>query len=1742
MEFTQLRVHSHYSFQDGLMSVDDIIQKALDNKQRYVALTDLSNLYGAAEFFKKAIKKGLKPIIGIDAYIDTDITNKEGYGSDVRLLLLAKDENGYKNLINLVSKSNLENNFANKPIIKQSWLKAHHEGLIALSGEVQTSELYLATKNADYATGMNNAKNIVSFYKEIFNNEYYIEAQRYDFEEEEYLKRMFHISANTKTPLVATNPVLFANREDYYAHEIRTCVNKNIYVDDYTRKTPYTREQYFLSPSEMIENFKDLPVALENTNRIAEKCNLKIDLNNNYKLPVFSEQDNDSIIEQLAKEGLIKKISNIEYKKVYLDRLNKELFVIKKMGFSSYFLIVSDFIKWAKSNDIYVGVGRGSGVGSLVAYSLEITGVDPIKYNLLFERFLNPERVSMPDFDVDFEPERRKEVFEYIKTKYGENKVSQIITYNKLTAKAVINDVAKILNVHIELKKQLLNAVSRAEFKQKNKAESIKLKELLEDEIFVKDCENMPDLKRFYNLCMKLEDTPKSVGKHPAGVIISRSPLIDEIPLTISYDGDEQSVVSQYDKTYVEETGLVKFDLLALKNLSFMKRIVTEIKKDNPNFSLEHIKIDDPEVYEKVFTNGDTMGVFQFESVGMKNALKLIKASNFNDLVAVNALYRPGSMGYTVEYSKRKEVGKGEYLDPKLESILKETYGIMIYQEQVMQIAQELAGYSLGQADLLRRAMGKKKPEEMASHFDKFVKGAVENGIQEDVAQKIFRQMELFAEYGFNKSHSVAYATISYQNAYLKTKYPALFFSALIDFSDKTLPQVYKDMKKNNISLKLPDINISEYDSILLNDSEIILGFSKVNEISNVVAKKIILERKQNGLYKSIQDFCERLGRDVITNRNMEILINAGAFDSLNKDRTLLLDNIDTYVSFVSKINKKNKKEGFVLGDLFGKNGIFKNAIHPLNIIDTDNIEMVEKMSDRIITEDELSNREKKAIGISLSINKYEKFINQLSLNDVLSDYDDIQSVKNKKSLLVGGVISDIVYSQNKNKKEYARIIVNSDLDELNISVFEDDNVEYLKNNFEIGDFILTNSTISKSDKDFVNINTNAIYTENDINNIMAKVNNYAETNNITGKEKLTKLKKRGFGISADPQKIAKYLDDLNISDLNTIKYDNIYEIQNKQVGLLTGIVTNIKLIESKGNEFMIITLSDGYDQVDVSVYDNISEIKNKIKKGSLLLTNLEIYKNARNYTTCVASKIYTVEDIKEKNKYFDENGITPENPRYNSEKHKAYGVKLISNKYNEFLQTNKLNDLDLIDYKEIKKYNDNENYESKYGLIAGILNKVEEVTSKDTKFLKLTLSNGNGILNMSVYNDKMFEKLQKNKGKPVLLNSFINLNKNKYAIPYINNVYDLKDITEINNKIMNLQGKNKISESEIRDNMFGSRNRLKSYDDFIKNNNLNDLDLYEYGNYADILIGKNKEVYMCGIPTNIYNSSNDSKNYKMTLTNGENKIIFNINYKDLNGINEFEPVLIKASLTKDYTGKFIIGTVNKIFSYEDVINNEKILNNSNVSDLKAYKKELYGSEVKKPVKLIDRLPITKNNELNKVKSGDKKLLMGTVTSYNENNNSFNINTEEGNVFCFNNKKFNIKNGDRLVFNVTKIDKENKTYCFLNKIFTESEVNRNFYGNISLILNKNDLTNVNKIVTPILSTEKIPNSILVKLVVKSENSTEYSITEVGYIPTNKYKMLKNNYKEKCKLIFNYNYFDIKRENHIEKKNIRQNKI
>lgn len=1743
MNFTQLRVHSHYSIQDGLMSVDDIIQKALDNKQKYVALTDLSNLYGAAEFFEKSIKKGLKPIIGVDAYIETDITNKNGYDSDVRLLLLAKDEKGYKNLIKLVSKSNLENNFANKSIIKQSWLEQYNQGLIALSGEIQTSELYLATKNDSYQIAMENAKKIVSFYKNIFNNEYYIEAQRYDFDEEEYLKRMFHISAHTNTPLVATNPVLFANREDYYAHEIRTCVNKNIYVDDYTRKTPYTREQYFLSPSEMMENFKDLPIALENTNKIAEKCNLKLDLDKNYKLPVYSEKDNDLLIEQQAKEGLIKRLTNIEDKKNYLDRLNTELSVIKKMGFSSYFLIVSDFIKWAKANDIAVGVGRGSGVGSLVAYSLEITGVDPLKHNLLFERFLNPERVSMPDFDVDFEPERRKEVFDYLKEKYGEDKVSQIITYNKLTAKAVVNDVSKILNEHIEVKRQILNAITRAEFKQKNKAENFKLIELLDDETFVQEYNNSHHLKRLFDLCVKLENTPKSLGKHPAGVIISKNPLVDEIPLTISYDGEEQSIVSQYDKNYIEDTGLVKFDLLALKNLSFMKRIVGQIKKQNPNFNLENIDINDQEVYKKIFNNANTMGVFQFESIGMKNTLRSIKANNFNDLVAANALYRPGAMGYASEYSKRKESGKVNYLDPRLEEILKETYGVMIYQEQVMQIAQKLAGYSLGQADLLRRAMGKKKPAEMALHFDKFVKGAVENGVKEDIAKEIFKQMEQFAEYGFNKSHSVAYATISYQNAYLKAKYPAIFFCTLMDFADKTLAQVYKEIKNSGLTLRVPDVNLSQFDSSLLNDKEIILGLNKISEISSVVLRKILSERNLNGNYKNIQDFCQRLGRDVVTNKNMECLINAGFFDSLNNDRGLLLNNINTYVSFVAKNSKKNKKEGFVLGDLFGNKGIFQNAIHPLNSINKDNeeVELIENIIDIELSEDELINREKKAIGISITINKYEKYIEKLSLNDVLSDYEETQNVKNKKSLLIGGIINDIIINKNKNKKEYARVIISSDSDEISVSVFEDDNVQYLKQNFQVGDFMLTNATISKTDSEYTNINTNTIYSENDIKNIISKVNNYVESNEITNKDKILRLKRKQFGMNADPQKINKYLEDLEINDLNTIKYDNIYEIQNKQVGLLTGIITNIKLIKNTNNEFMILTLSDGYNQVDVSVYDNnINEIKNKIKRGSLLLINLDIYKNNKNYTTCVANKIFTVEDIKEKNKFFKENGITKDNSRYNSEKHKAYGIKLISNKYNDFLQSNKLSDLDFIDYQEIRKYNKNENFDSKYGLITGILNKVEEVKTNNNQFLKLSLSNGNGVLNISTYSEKVFDKLLKNKGKPILLNCFINKNKNDYAIPYINNVYDLKDINAVNEKIATLKDLNVISEYEIKECMFNVKNRLKSYDKFIKENNLNDLNLYEYGSYPDIHVGKTKDVYMCGIPTQIY--TNDNKNYKITLTNGEYQLTHNIAIKDLKGINEFEPVLVQASLTKDNTGKFIIGQINKIFSYNDIITNEKIIKNSQVSDTKTYRKELYLYQNKKQINLIERLPIIKNNDVENLENGEKKLLKGTVSSYNEKNNSFKISTEDGEIYCYNNKKIDIKDGDQLIFNVTKMSKENWTYCMLNKVFTERNVKDNFYKNISLVLNRNELMELNNSIKNELSKERKPNFINLKIFLKSEDSNDYSISEVGYIPTNKYKILKNNYKERCKLIFNYEYFDIKKEKIVEKKAIKQNKI
>lgn len=921
-DFVNLRVHSSYSIKDGLLDPKKIIDIAAQNGEKAVAITDLNYMLKAVDFYEYARKKGVKPIIGVDAYIDRDITNPEDFLPEnilefkpTRMLLLAMNEQGYKDINLLLSRGHTENQKEMKELkgyeavgfIKQSWLTPEStKNIIALSGDAYSGDVI-----TEYIYGSpEKALEKAEFYKKAFNNKFFLELQRYD-QEEEYktITGNLKISHKTGIPLVATHPIQFEKRTDYYNHEIRHCAATKQEVADINRKTLFTREQYYKNKEEINELFSDLPFAVAASSQIADMCNVKLRLNVS-DLPNFptGDKSTEDFLSDVSHKGLQERMlanfpdENIRKQKMkeYEDRLNVELGIINNMGFPGYFLIVYDFIKWAKENDIFVGPGRGSGAGSLVAYSLGITDLDPIPYNLLFERFLNPERVSMPDFDIDFESLRRSEVIDYVHRKYDKNNelsVSQISTFGLLKPKAVIKATSRAL--------QLSYSVTDSISKKIPEDPSLKLEDVLNQDWMIQMRSQSKQVDDWMRICESLENIPTSIGVHAGGVVIGKTQLTDYTPLSRS---DMNSpIFTQFDKNSVEKAGLVKFDFLALSNLTVLQQAIGFINEREEfakkKFTLENLPLDDKAVYQN-FKDGNTVGVFQFEGQGMRNTLKLISPDKFEDLISIISLFRPGPIAMIPEYASNKKTGIFEYPHESLKDILSETYGIIVYQEQVMQAAQKVAGYTLGQADMLRRAMGKKKPEEMKKHREIFKKGAEKNGIPEAKANEIFDLMEKFAEYGFNKSHAAAYSLISYQTAYLKTHYPAEYFTAFlnVEILAKTTKNTDKielllnDARMNGLKILSPDINTCSSEFSFQKDS-IRYGLSGIRNVSATSIDIIRNELKENGKFTSFANFYDRIGlRKKIDKRVITSLIYAGVFDELEDNRAKLIESLPRFI------------------------------------------------------------------------------------------------------------------------------------------------------------------------------------------------------------------------------------------------------------------------------------------------------------------------------------------------------------------------------------------------------------------------------------------------------------------------------------------------------------------------------------------------------------------------------------------------------------------------------------------------------------------------------------------------------------------------------------------------------------------------------------------------------------------------------------------------------------------------------
>lgn len=910
MKFVHLHTHSHYSLLDGLIKIDDLVKVVKESGATYAALTDHGVMYGVIEFYQKCKKAGIKPIIGVEVYLTLGSRldkNSRTEEKNYHLILLAKDIVGYKNLIQLTTIAHLEG-FYYKPRIDWETLTKYKDGLIALTaclaGEI--SRLILSGK-------LEKCEKRLLEYQELFGDgNFYLELQHHQNYPEQIKvnQQLIEFSKKLNIPLVATNDVHYLNKEDDEAQDILLCLQTKKKKEDQNRLTMVGENFSFRSNQEMQEFFKDTPEAISNTVKIAEQCNLEIKLNE-IQLPHFSVPDGydcDSYLTEWSKKGLLERYGK-DYQHVdekIKQRMDYELSVIKKMGWSAYFLIVADFVNWAKDNKIVVGPGRGSAAGSLVCYLVNITNIDPLKYDLLFERFLNPDRVSMPDIDMDFADIRRDEVIRYVEEKYGKDHVAQIITFGTMAARAAIRDVGRVLNCPYDYCDKLAKMIPM----------SYKIEQALEEVGELKNIyKNEDATKKIINYAKRLEGVARHASTHACGVIITKEPITEYAPLQYASSSD-RTIVSQYSLHPVEDLGLLKMDFLGLKNLTIIESAIKIIKNTRGlDINIDKIPLNDKPTY-KLFQKGETTGVFQFESSGMKRYLCELKPTEFEDIIAMVALYRPGPMEWIPDYIAGKHGKKKPiYLHVKLEPILAKTYGVAIYQEQVMQIARDLAGFTMAEADVLRKAVGKKILKLFGEQKEKFIDGCVKNGIASQLAEKIFSFIEPFAGYGFNRSHAACYALIGYQTAYLKSKWPIEFMAALLTADQQNTDRIaieIEECRKMKIDVLPPDVNQSfeSFTAVISNDESktIRFGLKAVKNIGDHIAEVIIEERKKNGLFKDLSDFLERICDKDLNKKSLESLIKCGGFDQFG-ERGQFLKNIENILEF-NRETSKTKNNG----------------------------------------------------------------------------------------------------------------------------------------------------------------------------------------------------------------------------------------------------------------------------------------------------------------------------------------------------------------------------------------------------------------------------------------------------------------------------------------------------------------------------------------------------------------------------------------------------------------------------------------------------------------------------------------------------------------------------------------------------------------------------------------------------------------------------------------------------------------
>jgi len=1097
MKFVHLHTHSHYSLLDGLAKIDELVERAKEDGAPALALTDHGVMYGCIEFYQKCKKAGIKPIIGVEAYLAPksrlDKIARSEENNYHHLILLAKNLTGYKNLIKLTTIAHLEG-FYYRPRIDWEVLEKYKEGLIGMTACLGGEIPFLI-----FAGKEEKAKKRILEYNNLFGQgSFYLEMQDHpDLEGQDMINRkLIEFSRELNVPLVATNDIHYLKKEDADAQDVLLCLQNKKKKEDRDRMN-MTGVDYSMRPArEMIKAFQDTPEAVENTVKISEMCNLDLELGN-IQLPYFpvpDGEDGNSLLRRWCEEGMIKRYGKKydEVEKETRDRMDYELSVVQKMGWPSYFLIVADFVNWAKNNGIVVGPGRGSAAGSLVCYLTGITNLDPLKYDLLFERFLNPDRISMPDIDLDFADERRDEVLNYVGEKYGQDHVAQIITFGTMAARASLRDVGRVLNYPYDYCDKLAKMIPMFTDISKSLATVPELKEIYKNE---------EAAKKILDFAKQLEGVARHASTHACGVVITKDPLNEYVPLQFASSSD-RSIVSQYSLHPIEDLGLLKMDFLGLKNLTIIENAIKIIKNTRGvEIDIDKIPLDDKKAY-KLFKDGETTGVFQFESSGMKKYLRELKATEFEDIIAMVALYRPGPMEWIPDYIAGKHgKKKPAYLHPKLEPILSKTYGVALYQEQVMQMARDLAGFTMAEADVLRKAVGKKIAKLLSEQKEKFIEGCVKNSIPSQLAEKIFSFIEPFAGYGFNRSHAACYAMIGYQTAYLKAHWPTEFMAALLTADQGNIDRIaieIEECRHMGIEVSSPDINQSfgsftvvtsgtEENRVVAEDEEVKIirfGLKAIKNVGENIADAIIKERKANGSFKDISDFLERVTDKDLNKKSLESLIKSGALDKF-AERGILLANIENLLSFSKESNRSR---------LSGQTSLFAGA--PIL-----NVEHKIKLSPAPnATKQEILSWEKELLGVYISEHPFSDF--KKPLENIITPIFDLHSRLKEKAVNVAGVIVAVKKIVTRTNESMLFVKIEDTAGNAEILVFP----SLLKENPSIwveGKVILAQGKLSDKDSEVKLLANKAV--ELSLDNLDKQIANYrviSNSNNFNGYRK----------------------------------------------------------------------------------------------------------------------------------------------------------------------------------------------------------------------------------------------------------------------------------------------------------------------------------------------------------------------------------------------------------------------------------------------------------------------------------------------------------------------------------------------------------------------------------------------------------------------------------------------------------------